>query len=75
MEIKIDIWLWFGIFRMVVVGAVLIVLAANMNFFVEVFETVDNNVSALLLWAVLMMYALNFFTIPNFPKRKREKSE
>lgn len=55
---------WLGFFRMVVVAIVLIVLAANMNLFIEVFESVDKKVSAILLWATLMLYALHFFKTP-----------
>lgn len=73
MRIPANPQFWFGFFRMVIVAIVLIVLASNMNYFIEIFESVDKNVSAILLWACLMLYALNFFGVPKGLKESYSK--
>ncbi len=75
MEINLNLFFWLEMIRFVSVGVVLIMLAFNMSYFLEVFENIDSEISGMLLWALFMLYALTFFKAPELRGKGKENQK
>lgn len=69
MEIKIDLKFWFEMIRFIIISILLIALASYMSYFSEIFQSVETELTGILLWVLFMLYALGFYKTPHFKKK------
>ena len=50
--------------KFVFVGIFLIIMVGKMDYFMSLFQKVDPEISGMLLWVLVMLYALMFFKVP-----------